>query len=131
MLAASLLRDAGLSNVGDRHTQAVVDDPHKLAKIKGETFVVTGYASGNKSGISRVEISTDGGDHGEEVEIFSNPMPGQMWAFWKYLWKNAPKGKQTLKVRATDGRGKVQSSDERGEWPDGATGHYRIEITVI
>jgi DMSO/TMAO reductase YedYZ molybdopterin-dependent catalytic subunit len=34
----------GWSNVGDRRTQAVLDDPHNLAKIKGETFVVTGYA---------------------------------------------------------------------------------------
>jgi DMSO/TMAO reductase YedYZ molybdopterin-dependent catalytic subunit len=120
----------GWSNVGDRHTQAVVDDPHNMAKIQGETFVITGYAIGDKSGISKVEISTDGGDHWQEVEIFSNPMPTQMWAFWKYVWKNPPKGKQTLKVRATDGRRKSQSSSEHGEWPDGATGYHTIEVTV-
>jgi len=68
----------------------------------------------------KVEISTDGGSRWQEVEIFSNPNPSQVWALWKFVWKNAPKGKQTLKARATDGRGKLQSSVDSGEWPDGA-----------
>jgi len=120
----------GWSNQGDRQTQAVLDDPRNQSKISGETFVVTGYAIGDTSGISKVEISTDGGGHWEEVEIFSNPLPSQVWAFWKYVWKNPPKGKHTLKVRATDGRGKLQTSTEKGEWPDGATGYHSIEVTV-
>jgi DMSO/TMAO reductase YedYZ molybdopterin-dependent catalytic subunit len=120
----------GWSNAGDRHTQAVVDDPHNLAKISGQTFVITGYAIGGKTGISKVEISLDGRDW-QEVEIFSNPNPSQMWAFWKYLWNNPPKGKHSVKVRATDGRGNLQSSQEKPEWPDGATGYHCIDVTVI
>jgi DMSO/TMAO reductase YedYZ molybdopterin-dependent catalytic subunit len=120
----------GWSNKGDRQTQAVLDDPHNLATITGGTFVVTGYAVGDTSGVSKVEVSTDGGDRWDEVEIFSNPQPSQVWAFWKYVWKNPPKGKHTLKVRATDGRGRLQSSSERGEWPDGATGFHTIDVTV-
>ncbi len=121
----------GWSNEGDRQTTAVVDGPRDQAKLKAETFVVTGYAIGNTSGISKVEISTDGGDHWDEVEIFSNPDPSRVWAFWKYVWKNPPHGRHTLKVRATDGRGNVQTSSERGEWPDGATGYHSIDVTVI
>jgi DMSO/TMAO reductase YedYZ molybdopterin-dependent catalytic subunit len=120
----------GWSNVGDRHTQAVVDDPHNTAKISGPNFVITGYAIGGKNGVSKVEISLDGGDW-EEVEIFSNPMPLQMWAFWKYVWKNPSKGKRTVKVRATDGSGNVQTSIEKPELPDGATGYHFIDVTVI
>lgn len=77
-----------------------------------------------------MKISIDGAEW-EEVEIFSNPNPSQMWAFWKYAWKNPPKGKQTIRVRATDGRGNVQSALERPEWTDGATGYYFIDVTVI
>ncbi len=121
----------GWSNVGDRHVQAVIDDPHTMGKIQGQTFVVTGYAIGGKSGVSKVEISTDGGDSWEPVEVFSNPQPSQMWAFWKYVWKNPPKGRQTLKVRATDGRGNVQTSIETPEWPSGATGYHTIDVTVV
>jgi hypothetical protein len=120
----------GWSNTGDRKTQGIIDDPHNLSRITGDTFVVTGYAIGDTSGISKVEVSTDGGSHWQEVEIFSNPNPSQVWAFWKFVWKNAPKGKQTLKARATDGRGKLQSSIDSGEWPDGATGYHTIEVTV-
>jgi hypothetical protein len=120
----------GWSNTGDRRTQGVIDDPRNLTRITGGTFVVTGYAIGDTSGISKVEISTDGGSHWQEVEIFSNPHPSQVWALWKFVWKNAPKGKQTLKARATDGRGKLQSSIDSGEWPDGATGYHTIEVTV-
>lgn len=120
----------GWSNRGDRQTTAVLDDPRNQAKISGETFVVTGYAIGDQSGVSKVEISTDGGGHWDQVEIFSNPNPSQVWAFWKYVWKNPLKGKQTLKVRATDGRGKLQSASERGDWPDGATGYHSIEVIV-
>ena len=70
------------------------------------------------------------GSHWQEVEIFSNPNPSQVWAFWKFVWKNPPKGKQTLKACATEGRGNLQSSVESGEWPDGATGYHTIEVTV-
>ena len=121
----------GWSNVGDRQTRTVVDDPQNQSKISGDTFVVTGYALADVSGVSKVELSTDGGDHWEEVEISSNPQPAQVWAFWKYVWKNPRKDKHTLKVRATDGRGKVQTSMERGEWPDGATGYHTIDVTVV
>ena len=120
----------GWSNTGDRKTQGIIDDPRNLSRITGDTFVVTGYAIGDTSGISKVEISTDGGSHWQEVEIFSNPNPSQVWALWKFVWKNAPKGKQTLKARATDGRGKLQSSIDSGEWPDGATGYHTIEVNI-
>jgi DMSO/TMAO reductase YedYZ molybdopterin-dependent catalytic subunit len=120
----------GWSNTGNRQTAGIIDDPHNLARITGGTFVVTGYAIGDISGVSKIEFSTDSGGHWEEVEIFSNPHPSQVWAFWKYVWKNPAKGKYTLKARAYDGHGKQQSSTDRGEWPDGATGYHTIEVTV-
>lgn len=43
----------GWSNVGDRHTQAVVDHPHNTAKISGQSFVITGYAIGGKPAFPR------------------------------------------------------------------------------
>jgi hypothetical protein len=57
-------------------------------------------------------------------------MPSQVWAFWKYVWIDAPKGTHTVLVRATDGDGKVQTSSSSGEWPDGATGYHEITVEV-
>ncbi len=120
----------GWSQQCDRQLQSVIDDPRDRGRIRGESFVITGYALGDTSGVSKVEISTDDGRNWEQVEIFSNPMPAQVWGFWKYVWKNPPKGKHTLKVRATDGRGKLQTSSVAAEWPNGATGYHTIDVEV-
>ena len=120
----------GWSNSAERQLQAVIDDPHDRAQISGKNFVVTGWAIANQAGVRKVEISTDGGDTWAEAQIFSNPMPTQMWALWKYVWINPPKGKHTIEVRATDGNGKLQRSSASGEWPDGATGYHSIDVEV-
>ena len=82
------------------------------------------------AGVARVEISTDGGHAWQQASVFSNPIPTQMWAFWKYVWADAPRGKHTIKVRAIDGAGRVQTSDSSVEWPDGATGYHTLTVTV-
>jgi hypothetical protein len=53
-----------------------------------------------------------------------------VWAFWKYVWINPPKGTHTITVRATDGNGKLQTSSSSGEWPDGATGYHEVTVEV-
>src|SRR5579862_2885562 len=120
----------GWSNNGERQLQAVVDDPWDHAKISGTNFVITGWAIANQVGVSKVEISTDDGQTWDEAQIFSNPNPSQVWAFWKYVWVNPPKGKHTIIVRATDGNGKPQRASSSGEWPDGATGYHEVRVEV-
>ena len=120
----------GWSNNGERQLQAVIDDPHEGALVRGGNFVITGWAVANQTGVRKVEISTDGGHCWEEAQIFSNPAPTQVWAFWKYVWMNPEKGKHQIEVRATDNNGKVQTSFPTGEWPDGATGYHEITLQV-
>jgi hypothetical protein len=95
----------------------------------GTSFVITGYAVADASGVSRVEVSVDAGQSWQEAQTFSNPSP-LVWAFWKFVWVNPAKGKHTLRVRATDGKGRVQTAERSGEWPSGATGHHRITVEV-
>jgi DMSO/TMAO reductase YedYZ molybdopterin-dependent catalytic subunit len=121
----------GWSNAAERQLRAVVDDPHEAARISGASFVITGYAVADASGVSRVEISTDNGRIWQPVEIFSNPLPHQVWAFWKYVWVNPPKGKHTLEVRAIDGGGRAQTAERSGEWPAGATGYHTLTLEVL
>lgn len=120
----------GWSNSGERQLQAVIDDPRDRAQISGTNFVITGWAIANEAGVRKVEISTDDGDTWTEAQIFSNPMPTQMWAFWKYVWASPPKGAHTIRVRATDGNGKLQTSSSSGEWPNGATGYHEVRVDV-
>jgi hypothetical protein len=120
----------GWSNSAERQLQAAIDDPRDRVRISGTNFVISGWAVANEAGVSKVEISTDDGRTWNEAPIFSNPMPSQVWAFWKYVWIDPPKGTHTIEVRATDGDGKLQTSSSSGEWPDGATGYHEITVEV-
>jgi hypothetical protein len=121
----------GWSNTGERQLQSVIDDPLNKQQISGQNFVVTGYAIANEVGVAKVEISTDGGGLWSPCQIFSNPLPSQVWAFWRYVWINPPHGKHEIQVRATDANGKLQTSSRSGEWPDGATGLHSVSVEVV
>jgi DMSO/TMAO reductase YedYZ molybdopterin-dependent catalytic subunit len=120
----------GWSNSGERQLQSVIDDPREGEKLVGNSFVITGWAVTNEIGVAKVEISTDGGATWEACQIFSNPVPSQVWAFWRYLWANPRRGKHQIQVRATDANGKLQTASHSNEWPDGATGYHTITVDV-
>jgi DMSO/TMAO reductase YedYZ molybdopterin-dependent catalytic subunit len=121
----------GWSNDAERQLRAVLDDPADGAQVSGASFVITGYAVAGAAGVARVELSADSGRTWQEASIFSNPLPPQMWAFWKFVWTDPPKGRHTLRVRAIDGAGRVQTDERSGEWPAGATGHHAITVNVV
>jgi DMSO/TMAO reductase YedYZ molybdopterin-dependent catalytic subunit len=121
----------GWSNTGERQLQSVIDDPRPGGQISGESFVITGWAITNEVGVAKVEISTDDGHTWSPCQIFSNPMPSQVWAFWRYVWANPPRGKHEIQVRATDANGKLQTSSHSTEWPDGATGYHAVSVEVV
>ena len=73
--------------------QSVTDDPHDGANISGANFVLTGWAIANENGMTKVEVSTDGGRTWSPRSIFSNPSPSS-GSFWKYVWANPAEGKQ-------------------------------------
>jgi Oxidoreductase molybdopterin binding domain/Mo-co oxidoreductase dimerisation domain len=121
----------GWSNSAERQLQSVIDYPYNHAQVSGTNYVITGWAIANEAGVRKVEISTDGGKSWHDANLFSNPIPSQVWAFWKYVWVNPPKGKHTIEVRATDGNGKLQTSRSFGDWPSGASGYDEITVEVV
>ena len=97
--------------------------------ILGKTAELRGMAFGGDRGISKVEISTDGGDTWEEAEI-SHPGTRISWSLWRYEWTPDEAGEADLVVRATDGEGKLQISEYRDQVPDGATGLHHVKARV-
>ncbi len=120
----------GWSDTAERQTRSVVDSPGDGAKLSGERFLLAGYAVADASGIERVEVSDDEGASWNPAEIVSNPSP-YVWTFWRYEWQPLVPGKHTLWMRAVNGRGEVQTAAQASPWPDGATGHHRIEVEVV
>ena len=119
----------GWSDECERRAHARFTDLKDGAKISGKSFELTGYAIGNLDGVKAVEISFDDGKTWEKTNLFSNPSP-ITWSFWKYLWVNPQPGAYKIRVRAIDGRGKVEDWEPRGIFPDGATGQQVLKVTV-
>lgn len=120
---------AGWSDSCERWAHARLTDLKDGAEISGKNFELTGYALGNLDGIKAVEISFDDGPTWEPTNLFSNPSP-LTWSFWKYFWINPKPGKYEIRVRAIDGKGRVESRGPQGIFPNGATGQQALKVKV-
>lgn len=119
----------GWNESGERGIHARFDSPRELRSLRGASFTLTGYALGGPSGVKAVEISTNGGQHWDSTNLFSNPSTAA-WAFWKYAWKPAP-GRYSVVVRGIGGDGAVQGAEPRSPFPDGATGMQVLQVEVL
>jgi DMSO/TMAO reductase YedYZ molybdopterin-dependent catalytic subunit len=80
---------------------------------------IGGIAHAGARGISRVEVSVDGGPW--ERALLRDPMSPTTWVIWRYDWPFLP-GKHTFTVRCFEGDGTPQIVAESPISPSGATG---------
>ncbi|MFN2509290.1 MAG: molybdopterin-dependent oxidoreductase [Chthoniobacterales bacterium] len=95
----------------------------------GRPAELRGMAIGGDRGISKVEISDDGGETWAEAKI-TQPGTKISWSLWSYMWTPVEERDPELVVRATDGNGTLQISEYRDQVPDGATGLHRVKAKV-
>ena len=95
----------------------------------GAGVPLKGVAFAGDRGVSRVEISFDDGNQWQEARI-NTPGSRLTWALWNYDWRPEKHGEYKLVVRATDGNGALQISEERGTAPKGATGYHKVTARV-
>lgn len=88
-----------------------------------------GVAYGGDRGIKAVEYSTDGGVTWQPAEV-KPPLGPFTWVLWAAVWTPTAQGEYTLKVRARDGAGVLQTARETATLPDGASGYHTIRIRV-
>ncbi|MEZ3115628.1 molybdopterin-dependent oxidoreductase [Halobaculum sp. MBLA0147] len=82
---------------------------------------VGGHAYAGTRGISRVEVSTDGGDSWTDARL-SEQLPGDdVWRQWEYTY-DSPGVEHEVVIRATDQNGNLQTKERTGPFPSGATG---------
>lgn len=108
-------------------TQSRIDVPQANATVSAGTVAVAGVAWAPDRGISKVEVSVDGGAW--EAATLATELSPSTWVQWKLAWQ-ATSGDHVLEVRATDGTGVVQTADQTRPDPDGARGHHRIAVRV-
>lgn len=102
-----------------------IDVPKGLAKVAAGEVGVGGVAWRQRIGISGVEVMVDDGEW--ESATLAEEDTLDTWRQWSYVW-NATPGRHTLKVRATDADGNVQTDERAEPIPDGASGHHQIVV---
>jgi DMSO/TMAO reductase YedYZ molybdopterin-dependent catalytic subunit len=101
-----------------------------VTPLSDGTVVVAGVAWAQHSGIDAVEVQVADGPWA--VATLAETVGADTWRQWRYAWdaEAAGPGEHTLRVRATDADGTVQTRDEAPPVPDGASGWHTISVRV-
>ncbi len=89
-----------------------------------------GVAFAGDRGVSRVEVTTDGGASWHDAS-FVTPYNRLSWRLWTFRWTPDGPGAYHLSVRATDGNGNVQTEQRRGAETEGVTGRDDVIAHVV
>jgi DMSO/TMAO reductase YedYZ molybdopterin-dependent catalytic subunit len=118
----------GWSPRGPVKTASRIDVPQDGAGVPAGTVTLAGTAWATHRGVAAVEVQIDGGPW-RETTLAASDTP-DTWRQWSYQWADAGRGSHTVKVRATDGTGTVQTPVVQDVVPDGATGYHTITVQV-
>lgn len=112
--------------VRSRFYEPDLSQPVKL----GTNLSLRGIVFGGDKGISRAEISLDGGQSWREA-MLDYPGTRLSWAIWRYDFRPEVPGQYFLAVRGFDGNGTPQSAEDRGIVPSGGRGYDRATVQVV
>lgn len=119
--------DRGWSERGPVKLSSRIDVPDSGGELSAGTARIGGVAWAQHIGIEAVEVALDGGDW-QPAEV-SHPPTDDTWVQWVAAVKVDP-GDHTVRVRATDKNGLVQTGVQREVVPNGATGWHSVDFTA-
>ncbi len=121
-------QERGWSNDARIKTTSIIYYPSAGAQVGG-ALPIAGVAFAGDRGISKVEVSTDGGQTWNDA-VLKTPKSPYSWVLWAFEWTPTTKGSNTILARATDGTGQVQDPAYRDPFPEGATGYNSVSVTA-
>ncbi|WP_448811301.1 molybdopterin-dependent oxidoreductase [Agromyces bauzanensis] len=125
--ASAYWTDRGWSERGPVKLSSRIDVPRIGQALTAGPVTVAGVAWHQHVGIQRVEVQVDDGPW--HPATLAAAISADTWVQWRYEW-DATSGSHTLRVRATDADGEVQTATEQGVVPDGATGLHERTVEV-
>ncbi len=120
--------ERGWAELGPVKMSSRIDVPRRDDEFDAGEKRVGGVAWSQNTGISAVEVSLDGGAW-QSAEL-GNAETIDSWAQWTTTL-TVEKGDHTLRVRATDNNGQVQTSVVADVLPDGASGWHQVSFSAV
>ena len=108
-------------------TMTRIDAPRNLSKPAAGEVMVAGVAWAQTRGISKVEVLVDDGEWTEAR--LGEALNEDTWRQF-VLPVQLDAGLHTVKVRATDGNGDLQTEERASPLPNGASGWHTIRLNV-
>ena len=118
--------------IGEVKTTSVIDTvaTKSLVTRDGQTYVpIGGIAHAGAKGISKIEVQIDDGPW-QPAEL-REPLSELTWVIWRYDWPFSA-GTHRLAVRAYDGQGRLQVTEETvSQTGTAITGLYSEQRTIL
>ena len=108
-------------------TESRIDVPGAGRRVDPGPQIIAGVAWSPVVGISRVEVQVDDGPWADAT--LADAISGSTWRQWTFPW-SAVSGRHSVRVRATDANGIVQTADRKDPYPNAATGYHQITTIV-
>jgi DMSO/TMAO reductase YedYZ molybdopterin-dependent catalytic subunit len=118
----------GWSDPAPYRISSRIDVPTSRGTTGAGEVPIGGVTFAGEREIRLVEYSTDDGQTWQPAEL-KPQLATNSWQLWLARPNLAP-GRYTIKVRATDGRGALQSARQEEPFPDGASGYHSVIIAV-
>ena len=122
-------QERGWSNDARIKTTAIIYYPQPHTQVNATT-PIAGVAFAGDRGISKVEVSVDGGNTWNGATL-KKPRSPYSWILWAYEWTPASAGTAYIVARAYDGSGRIQDQTVTQPFPDGASGYQSVQVTVV
>lgn len=119
--------DRGWSEKGPIKTMARVEVPKSFAQVENGSVMLGGVAWSQQRGITKVEVSIDGGDW-QPVTLAAQASL-DTWRQWSHEVSLEP-GLHTVRARATDAVDGLQTDQRADTVPNGASGWQTVQFTV-
>jgi len=105
-----------------------VDGLGTLTRAADGTAAIGGVAWAQTRGISAVEVQLDDGPW-QPCELGA-ALNDDTWRQWAFRWSPTATGRSSIRCRATDGDGVIQTDERTEPLPNGASGHHQIVVFV-
>lgn len=122
-----------LAALTEQQIKAEIARPENGETVPAVTTIrIHGAAWSSDAEITKVEISLDAGGSWQSAQLLGDSVQNA-WRLWEFDWRtSATPGKQTLRARATDSRGRVQPLERDAERGTYMINHVLpVEVEVV